>query len=80
MNFKHSRQTTCFGKRLGFTLLLSGFIGVGLLLSFDLIGDESASFMPKANTAYADQGDGVARPEIDFQFPEATEIAIFALG
>ena len=62
---------------LGFTILFSCLVGVGLWLPTDLIVD---SLTAKVSSAYSGQGHAVARPEIDLQVPETTEIALFALG
>ncbi len=80
MDIMNGEKNKYFVWLLGCTFLLCCFFGVGFYLSSASGGDELASVLAKVNTAYAGQGDIVARPEIDLQFPESTEIALFALG
>jgi len=65
---------------LGFAILFSCFVGIGFQLSADSIGAVPNPLTAKVSLVYAEQGNAIARPEIDLQIPEATEIALFALG
>ncbi len=62
---------------LGFTILLSCFVGIGFWLPADSITDSLAA---KVSLAYSGQDHAVAQPEIDLQVPDTTETALFALG
>lgn len=80
MDIMNGEKSKYLVRLLGCTFLLCCLFGVGFRLSSDSVGNDLTPLLAKVNTAYADQGDIVARPEIDLQFPEATEIALFALG
>ena len=75
-----SKKTKYLVWLLSFTMLLSCFIWTGFQLSADSIGAVPDSLTTKVSMVYADQGNTIARPEIDLQIPEITEIALFTLG
>ena len=77
MNLMNGAKNKYLMWLLGFTILLSCLVGVGLWLPTDSIVD---SLTTKVSSAYSGQGHVAARPEIDLQVPETTEIALFAVG